>query len=212
MFDPPAQESILSVSQLTYRIKNVIERSIEEIWVEGEISNFVHHGSGHMYFSLKDRDAQIRCAMFKGKNRQLRFRPTNGALVRARGSISVWPPQGTYQLYVEEMQPSGIGALHQAFEELKARLHREGLFDARHKKPIPKFPRKVGVVTSPTGAAIRDIVNVISRRYPLTDLVLCPARVQGEGAAVEIARAIRTFDGMSGSEKPDVLIVGRGGG
>lgn len=209
---PSPSESVLTVTQLTYRIKNVIERNMNEVWVEGEISNFVHHGSGYMYFSLKDRDAQIRCAMFKGKNRSLRFRPSNGALVRARGTIGVWPPQGTYQLYVDQMLPSGVGALHQAFEELKIRLHREGLFDPRHKKPIPKFPRRIGVVTSPTGAAIRDIVNVISRRYPLTELVLCPARVQGDGAAFEISRAIRTFDTMTGPERPDVLIVGRGGG
>jgi len=209
---PGSPETVLTVSQLTFRIRNVLERNLEEVWVEGEISNFIHHGSGHMYFSLKDSDAQLRCAMFRNRNRSLRFRPANGNRVRARGTIGVWPPQGTYQLYVNDMQPSGIGALHQAFEALKARLQAEGLFDARHKRAIPRFPRRVGVVTSPTGAAIRDIVNVIRRRYPLTELVICPARVQGEGAAEEIVRAIRTFDSRSGPDRPDVLIVGRGGG
>ncbi|MBN1297694.1 exodeoxyribonuclease VII large subunit [bacterium] len=203
---------ILTVSQLTDRIKRVLEQSLGEVWVQGEISNFVHHGSGHMYFSLKDADAYLRCAMFRGKNRNLQFMPANGVQVRVRGMVGVWPPQGTYQLYVEEMVPAGLGALYQAFEELKGKLSREGLFDARHKRPIPGFPSRVGIVTSPTGAAIRDIVTVIGRRFPLVDLVLCPARVQGDAAAAEIVHAIRTFDRLPAHARPDVLIVGRGGG
>jgi len=204
--------SVLTVSQLTGTIKRLLETHLSEMWVEGEISNFKHHSSGHMYFSLKDSQAQIRCVMFRGKNSYLKFRPANGNKVRIRGTVGVWPPQGSYQFYVEEMLPSGIGALHQAFEQLKARLQREGLFDAQHKKEIPLFPRCVGVVTSATGAAIKDIVNVISRRYPLVNIVLCPARVQGEDAAREIAVAIKTFDRMNPDYRPDVLIVGRGGG
>lgn len=207
-----AELNVLSVSQLTHTIKNLLENGIPEVWVEGEISNFVHHRSGHMYFSVKDTDSQLRCVMFKGRNRYLNFRPANGAQVRVRGTVGVWPPQGAYQFYVEEMVPSGLGALHQAFEALKEKLKTEGLFDQIHKKPIPAYPRKIGVVTSPTGAAIRDIVNVISRRYPIVELVLCPARVQGQSASREIARAIATFQRLPRDERPDLLIVGRGGG
>jgi exodeoxyribonuclease VII large subunit len=201
-----------SVSELTSEISHVLEQGFQDVWVEGEISNFVHHRSGHMYFSLKDADSQLRCVMFKYANRNLRFQLENGAHVRAFGSLSVYRPQGSYQLIITRMDPSGIGALHQAFERLKRKLMEEGLFDEKWKKPIPKFPGKIGIVTSPSGAAISDIANVISRRYPLVDLFLCPARVQGQTASSEIVRAIRTFQSLPAGEKPDVLIVGRGGG
>ncbi len=203
---------ILSISQLTGIIKRVLENNFTRVWVEGEVSNFTHYASGHMYFSLKDSNAQIRCVMFSGTNRYLNFRPQNGMHVRVSGAISVYAPQGSYQLIVSEMMPVGVGELHQAFENLKKKLDREGLFESRWKKAIPRFPRRIGVVTSPDGAAICDIVNVISRRYPLVELVLCPARVQGVSAAAEIIRAIRTFQNMPRHQRPDVLIVGRGGG
>lgn len=203
---------VYSVSELTDEIKQLMEDEFQSIWVEGEISNFVHHQSGHMYFSLKDADSTLRCVMFRNTNRNLAFQPKNGVSVRVFGSLSVYAPQGSYQLIVAKMDSSGLGDLHQAFERLKQKLMKEGLFDAKWKKPIPAFPKRIGVVTSPTGAAISDIVNVISRRYPIVDLVLCPAAVQGSTASEEIVRAIRTFQSLPSDEKPDVLIVGRGGG
>ncbi|MBN1880154.1 exodeoxyribonuclease VII large subunit [bacterium] len=206
------ENDTLTVTELTGRIKRILEKNIGRIWVHGEISNFTHYASGHMYFSLKDASAQIRCVMFSGANRHLHFRPENGAHVRASGTISVYAPQGSYQLIVSEMHPTGMGELHQAFENLKLKLQTEGLFDARWKKPLPKFPKRIGVVTSPDGAAICDIMNVIQRRFPLVELVLCPARVQGLTAASEIIRAIHTFQQLPFGERPDVLIVGRGGG
>lgn len=209
---PTHTQKTYRVSELTAEISRVLEQDFQSIWVEGEISNFVHHPSGHMYLSLKDADSQLRCVMFKNANRNLRFQPENGTHVRAFGSLSVYRPHGSYQLIITRMDPSGIGALHQAFERLKRKLMEEGLFDEKWKKPIPRFPGKIGIVTSPSGAAISDIVNVISRRYPLVELVLCPARVQGNTASGEIVRAIRTFQSMPSGEKPDVLIIGRGGG
>ena len=205
-------ERVFSVSELTGIIRRILETHISQVWVEGEVSNFTHYASGHMYFSLKDTSAQIRCVMFSGANRRLGFRPENGMRVRASGTISVYAPQGSYQLVVMEMTPAGIGELHRAFENLKLKLQKEGLFDARWKKPIPVFPSRIGIVTSPDGAAICDIVKVIQKRYPIVDLILCPTRVQGASAAAEIIRSIRTFQSLPTDKKPDVLIVGRGGG
>ncbi len=205
-------QKIYSVSALTTEIKQLLEDRFQSIWVEGEISNFVHHRSGHMYFSLKDANSTLRCVMFRSANQNVKFQPENGLSVRVYGSLSVYPPQGSYQLNVSKMDSSGLGDLHLAFERLKQKLMKEGLFDTKWKKPIPDFPKRIGVVTSPTGAAISDIVNVISRRYPIVDLVLCPAAVQGNTASREIVRAIRTFQALPSQEKPDVLIVGRGGG
>ncbi|MBN2288396.1 MAG: exodeoxyribonuclease VII large subunit, partial [Candidatus Glassbacteria bacterium] len=200
---------IYKVGELTRLVKDLVEESFPPLWVEGEVSNFVHHGSGHMYFSLKDEEAVLRAVFFRQYNSRLLFRPENGMQVLARGTLTVYERNGQYQLMVSEMRPSGTGALQLAFEQLKARLEAEGLFADERKRPLPVFPRVVGVVTSPTGAAVRDIISVISRRCPPARIVIYPVRVQGEGAAAEIAGAIRAFGRWGGA---DVLIVGRGGG
>ncbi|NOZ56254.1 MAG: exodeoxyribonuclease VII large subunit, partial [Calditrichaeota bacterium] len=168
-----------------------------------------HHQSGHMYFVLKDENAQIRCVMWRGRNRSLRFLPADGMKVLVFGSVVVYEPRGEYQVNVEQIVPAGLGELQLAFEQLKRRLREEGLFDSRYKKPIPRYPERIGIVTSETGAAIRDLVSVIWRRYPPVELILYPVRVQGEGAAEEIAAAIDAFNEYG---EVDVLIVGRGGG
>ncbi len=201
----------LTVSELNARMKMIVDSvpAFSNIWIKGEISNFKLHFSGHIYMTLKDDGGVLRAVMFKGSAQKLPFVPENGMKVLARGRISVYERDGGYQLYVEEMQPDGIGALHMAFEQLKKRLEAEGLFDAKHKKPIPKFPETVGVVTAATGAAVRDIINVISRRYPKVKILLYPALVQGEGAAEDVARGIAYFNEHKCA---DVLIVGRGGG
>ncbi len=202
-------EPIYSVSEVTARIKAVLETSLPVFWVEGEISNFVHHTSGHMYFSLKDEKSQLPCVMFKTANRGLVFTPESGMKVAAWGRVKVYEPSGRYQLYVEAMKPAGIGALAAAFEELKRRLAAEGLFDPAHKKPIPRFPDTVAVVTSATGAAVRDIIRVIGERFPGTRVVIVAAAVQGREAVSEIVRAIEFIDEWG---EADVAIVGRGGG
>ncbi len=198
-----------SVSQLTRDIKSVLEQSFPRLWVEGEISNYKRHSSGHIYFTLKDESAQISCAMWKFRAAQLAFLPQDGIKVLVEGDVQVYERSGNYQLIIQQIQPAGVGALQMAFEQLKRRLLAEGLFDDAHKKTLPFFPGSVGLITSPTGAAIRDIVSVIRRRSPATKIVLLPVRVQGTGAAEEIAAAIRTFNKY---KNVDVLIVGRGGG
>ena len=198
-----------SVTQLTKEIKKVLETSFPRLWVEGEISNLKRHSSGHIYFTLKDAGAQISCAMWKFRAAQLRFAPTDGIKVLVEGDLQVYERGGNYQLIVQQIQPAGMGALQLAFEQLKKRLHAEGLFEEQHKKALPAFPDSIGVITSPTGAAIRDIISVLRRRSPATKIILYPVRVQGEGAAQEIAEAIRDFNTY---QKVDVLIVGRGGG
>lgn len=202
-------EKILTVSELTREIKLLLESSFPLIWVEGEISNFVRHSSGHMYFTLKDENAQIRAVMWRGMNERLKFRPEDGMKVLCQAELTVYEKSGNYQLKVLRMMPAGVGDLQIAFEQLKQKLAAEGLFDQKFKKAIPPFPHAVGVVTSPTGAAIRDIISVISRRAPYVQIILYPVRVQGDGAAEEIARAIREFNRL---KNVDVLIVGRGGG
>jgi exodeoxyribonuclease VII large subunit len=203
------ENSVYSVSELTNEIKLILETSIPSVWVEGEISNFTHHQSGHIYFSLKDEKAQIAAVMWRNRNQMLFFAPQNGMKVRALGNVRVYEKRGNYQLDVIQMLPVGIGELQLAFERLKTKLHDEGLFDPEHKKPLPEFPSRIGIVTSPTGAAIRDIVDISTRRFPAAQLVLRPAKVQGEGAAQDIAAAI---DEMNEYGEVDVLIVGRGGG
>jgi exodeoxyribonuclease VII large subunit len=200
---------VYSVKELTRRIRDLLESNFAAIWVEGEISGFKLHHSGHIYFSLKDSEAVIRAAFFSRFNRQTQFELKDGLQVLAFGRISVYEPRGDYQLLVERIEPKGLGALQLAFQQLKEKLSREGLFDPVHKKPIPRFPKTVGVVTSPTGAAIRDILHVVNRRFRGTSVLLNPVRVQGEGAAEEIAQAI---DEMNRLNDIDVLIVGRGGG
>jgi len=208
------------VAELTGKIRNALEARFASVWVEGEISNFKSHSSGHWYFSLKDAEAQIRAKCFRSTNTRIRFRPHDGLHVRARGRLTVYAPRGEYELVVDSLDPVGAGALRIAFEQLRDRLKAEGLFAPELKRPLPIFPRRVGVVTSPTGAAIRDILNVISRRTRTVHVLFSPARVQGEGAGSDIARAIRVinqYHKRSLSEgryddAVDVLIVGRGGG
>ncbi len=207
--EPQPERKILTVTQVTRQIKLLLEGSIPTLWLEGEISNFKRHSSGHMYFVLKDENSQIPCVMWRGRNNGLFFTPQDGMKVQARGNVSVYEKRGYYQFEVLQMQPAGIGELQMAFEQLKRKLKAEGLFDEKHKKAIPRFPEKIGIVTSPTGAAIRDLVSVIHRRFPSVQLILNPVRVQGEEAAEEIARAIDEFNEYG---EVDVLIVGRGGG
>jgi exodeoxyribonuclease VII large subunit len=199
----------LTVSELTDRIQGVLETEFFDVWVEGEISNLKRADSGHIYFSLKDEKAHLAATVWKSDARRLRFRPENGMHVLARGSIRVYPPRGTYQVAVQLLEPLGKGSLAQAFEELKKKLEEEGLFAAERKRPLPMLPRRIGVVTSPTGAVIRDILRVLSRRYANLEVLLYPARVQGEGAAAEIAQGLRVLNGLGGL---DVVILARGGG
>src|SRR5207302_169049 len=210
----------LSVSELTVKIRDTLEKSFATVWVEGEISNFRQHTSGHWYFTLKDEFAQLRAACYRSSNQRIRFRLEDGLQVRARGRLSVYEQKGEYQLVVETLEPVGAGALQLAFEQTKVRLQAEGLFASEIKRPIPFFPRRIGVVTSPSGAAIRDIINVISRRTRTVHLLLAPARVQGEGASHEVVRAIRFLNEYHARAlregRPDggidVILVGRGGG
>src|SRR5438874_6685082 len=189
LFDETERQPV-TVSELTASIRGALEKRFASIWVEGEISNFSAPNSGHWYCTLKDEFAQLRSACYRSSNQRIRFRPENGLQVRARGRLSVYEAKGEYQLIVEQLEPVGAGALQLAFEQTKARLQAEGLFAAELKRAIPFFPRRIGVVTSPSGAALRDIINVISRRTRTVHMLIAPARVQGEGAAHEIARAI----------------------
>jgi len=200
---------IFTVSSLTREIKELLEMSFPKIWVEGEISNLKLHSSGHLYFTLKDESAQISCAMWRFQVNNLLFRPQDGMQILIEGELQIYEKAGRYQLIVTQMQPAGVGALQLAFEQLKKKLHSEGLFDEQYKKPVPAYPEKIGVVTSPTGAAIRDIISVAKRRYPGIHIIVNPVKVQGDGAAEEIAQAIQDFNIYA---KVDVLIVGRGGG
>jgi len=204
----------MTVTRLTRKIRSLVENNFSDVWVEGEISTFKDHSSGHFYFTLKDENSQIHAAMFRNANRRLKFKPENGMLVTVTGSVQIYEPQGKYQIICETMEPSGIGALQIAFEQLKKKLSEEGLFDESKKKTIPIFPKTIGVVTSESGAAIRDIINVLFRRFPNCRLVLNPAPVQGEGAAEKIAAAIDECNEAknTGAVDFDVLIVGRGGG
>lgn len=213
MYSPQIQKPrVLSVSQINFYIKSIIENdgSLQFVLVTGEISNLtVHQRSGHIYLSLKDSNSVISAVMFAGNARRLRFRLENGMKVICRGRISVYEPSGRYQLYIEDMQPDGVGALALAFEQLKSDLEKKGLFDPAHKKPLPKFPKTIGVITSPTGAAVQDITNIIRRRFPSADIVLAPVLVQGESAPEQLVRAVNKF---SASKIADVIIIGRGGG
>ncbi|MBP3447873.1 MAG: exodeoxyribonuclease VII large subunit [Clostridia bacterium] len=200
---------VLTITELNLYIKGIIEtdKLLSNVTVKGEISNFKHHSSGHMYLSLKDDGGVIRAVMFRYSAQKLRFRPENGMQVVVSGKVSVYERDGQYQIYIEEMMPDGVGALYVAYEQLKAQLEQEGLFSPQYKKPIPKYPETIGIVTSPTGAAIRDILNILKRRFPYTKVYLYPALVQGEGAAESIVKGLRFFDG-----RVDTVITGRGGG
>jgi len=199
----------ISVSQLTTQIKNILECEFESIWVSGEISNFKNHYSGHMYFTLKDDSAEIKAVMFKGFNQYLRFKPEDGMQVLASGRISVYEQRGQYQIILKQLEPSGIGTLYLAFEALKKQLSEEGLFAIERKKELPKYPSSIGVVTSKSSAAVQDIFQILERRAPFVDIVLRPTKVQGDGAAADIAQAIIDFNDYN---KVDVILVGRGGG
>ena len=206
------QPLLLTVSQLNRYLKSKFEEdsNLTSVFLTGELSNFTHHyKSGHLYFSIKDTTATIKAVMFSTQSARLRFLPQDGMKVIARGRVSIYEATGQYQLYVEDLQPDGVGALNLAYEQLKAKLEKEGLFAAERKQPIPAYPQRIGVVTSSTGAAVQDILNILSRRYPVAEVILAPVLVQGEGAAQEIADAIERFNAL---DCVDVLIVGRGGG
>ena len=203
---------VLSVSQINFFIKSLIEGDgrMRDIYARGEISNFTdHYRSGHLYFSLKDEKSVLKAVMFSSAARRLRFCPKEGMRVIVRGRVAVYEPGGQYQFYVEEMQPDGVGALSLAFEQLKEKLAAEGLFAEEHKRPIPPFPARIGVITSPTGAAVQDIRNILSRRWPAAEIVFCPVLVQGEDAAAQLTAAVKL---MNAQKAADVIIIGRGGG
>ncbi|RBW70609.1 exodeoxyribonuclease VII large subunit [Bacillus taeanensis] len=205
------QDRYLTITGLTRYIKRKFEldEQLVDVWLRGEISNFKQHSRGHMYLTLKDENSRIQSVMFAGHNRSLGFTPENGMKVLVRGEVSVYEPYGQYQLYIKEMQPDGIGNLYLAFEELKKRLEEEGLFLNEYKKPLPRYAQEIGVITSPTGAAIRDIFTTIKRRFPIARITLYPALVQGEAAADSIVQAVNRANKFN---QCDVLIVGRGGG
>jgi exodeoxyribonuclease VII large subunit len=202
-------DKVYGVAELTLLVKGLLEEYFGSVWVEGEISNYKHHSSGHRYFSLKDESASLRCVMWRTTARRLRFEPADGQRVRAFGSMTVYPPQGSYQLVVSQLVDAGIGPLEIAFQKLKEKLLKEGLFDVERKRPLPVYPATVGVVTSPTGAAVVDITETIAQRFPGMTIILTPVRVQGEGAAEQIVAAIGA---LNRRDDIDVLIVGRGGG
>ena len=203
---------VLSVSQLNRYIKMNFDadENLANIFISGEISNFTnHYRTGHLYFTLKDDSAAVRAVMFNSSAKRLKFMPEDGMKVIARGRVSVYEASGQYQLYVDDMQPDGVGALNLAYEQLKEKLQKEGLFSELHKKPLPPYPEKVGVITSPTGAAVRDIINVLGRRFPYAEIVFCPVLVQGEGAHLQLTNAVNLFNSERAA---DVIIIGRGGG
>jgi len=209
LFDLMPARHVWKVSELTERIRDLLETPLRDVWVEGEVSNLHTAQSGHIYFTLKDARSQIRCVCFRDNASRLKFRPEDGLQITVRGSISVYEARGDYQIYVANVEPVGLGALQLAFEQLKKKLGDAGLFEESRKKPLPVLPRRIGVVTSPAGAAIRDILRVLKRRFPNVRVMLYPVKVQGEGAAGEIVQALRYFNRI---KAVDVLIVARGGG
>lgn len=204
-----AVKDVYPVSRLVREVRRMLDGSFPLLWVEGEISNLAMPASGHIYFTLKDSAAQVRCAMFRGRNQQLRFTPENGMQVLLRVKVTLYEGRGEFQLVVEHMEEAGSGALQRAYEALKARLGQEGLFDTAHKKPLPSLPQTIGIVSSPDGAAVHDILHVLKRRFPAIKVILYPVAVQGETAPRQIANAIQTADQR---QECDLLIVGRGGG
>ena len=205
----PGIAPVVTVSELNRRVRVLLENQFEILWVSGELSNVKRAGSGHWYFCLKDPGAQIECAMFRTRAQFLDFRPEDGLRVEVRARVTLYEPRGNYQLVVEEIRKAGLGALYEAFEKLKAKLEAEGLFEAARKRPIPRFPRRIGIVTSPAAAALRDVLTTLGRRAPMVPVVLYPAPVQGEGAGAQLARAIQAANARG---ECDVLILCRGGG
>jgi exodeoxyribonuclease VII large subunit len=208
-FNLQPERRIYTVSDLTARIRELLAKNFTDVTVQGEISNCRAATSGHYYFTLKDERAQVKCVLFKQQQRGMKFFPEDGLKVTVRGSVSVYEPRGEYQIYVESLEPAGRGALQLAFEQLKKRLEAEGLFDSSRKKPLPLLPSRIGLVTSPSGAAVRDVVRILKRRFPNVHLTLYPVRVQGEGAAAEIVAAL---DHFSKKRLVDVVLLVRGGG
>ncbi len=206
---PSEIRDIYSVTRLVREVRDAIEHSFPALWIQGEISNLAQPASGHMYFSLKDKSSQVRCAMFKNRNRHLKFQPENGTAVLVKAKVSLYESRGEFQLIVESLEPEGVGALQLAFEQLKQKLMEEGLFAEARKKPIPEYPVSIGIITSKTGAAVRDIIHVLSRRYPLATIIIYPVSVQGTGSAEMISEAILSANKRN---ECDVLILARGGG
>lgn len=203
---------VLSVSQLNRYVKSRMDadENLYNVFLVGEISNFTdHYKTGHFYFSLKDEDAQIKAVMFRQNAIKVKFHPENGMRVIIRGRVSLYEAAGSYQVFVDDMQPDGVGALNLAFEQLKERLEKEGLFDTAYKKPLPRFPKHIGVITSETGAAVQDILNILERRFPYAEVILAPVLVQGEGAPAQLVHALQEFNEL---KNVDVIILGRGGG
>lgn len=207
---PIAEQPAMSVAELTAQIKGLVEESFPSVWVTGEVSNFARPASGHCYFTLKDQHAQIRAVIWKGSAARMRFDLTDGLEIVCHGRLDLYAPRGSYQIVIDQAQPKGVGSLELALRQLKEKLAAEGLFDADRKRPLPSFPRRVGFVTSPTGAAIRDFLEVARRRWSGSQIMVIPTRVQGEGAAEEIAAAVRLANQITPAL--DVLVVGRGGG
>src|SRR6516162_6756852 len=216
LFPEEQIRKVLTVSQLTWQIKRLLEGQVGQVWVTGEITNLKLQNSGHIYFTLKDAGAQVSCVLFRGELQAERSLIQDGRKVLVCGEVTVYEPRGQYQLRVTKVEMQGVGALQVAFEKLKQKLTAEGLFARERKRPLPKYPHRIGLVTSPTGAAIRDVLHVVERRNPSLELVLAPCRVQGEGAGMEVAAAIRLLNEFHGSGKPgsglDLILVTRGGG
>jgi len=202
-------KTVFTVSEITRDVRLLLEENFGTVWVEGEVSNFIRHTSGHMYFSIRDKESLLSCVLFRSAGERIKFEIKDGMQILCFGRISVYDKRGQYQLYVKKMEPKGVGALQIAFEQLKEKLKKEGLFEESRKRPIPFLPQRVGVITSPTGAAIRDILNVAKRRFSNIEIILNPASVQGEAAKGEIVEALEMFNNL---ENVDVIILGRGGG
>ncbi len=211
---PPDPATVISVSDLTGQIKDSLESEFGNVWVAGEISNFTRAASGHIYLTLKDANAQIKCAFFRGMNLRLRFEPKNGLEVLTRGRVSLYPAKGDCQFYIEEMQPKGLGAAELALRQLKEKLLAKGYFDPNRKRPLPRFPRRVALVASPTGAAIRDMLELLAQRWPATEVIVRPSRVQGDGAALDLASSVAMLNRLhrEGLLPLDAIVLGRGGG
>ena len=205
----PPERRVYSVARLNNEVRILLEQGLPVVWVEGELSNLSQPSSGHWYFSLKDREAQIRCAMFRQRNAQIGFIPKAGSAVLARGRVSLYEPRGDYQLIVDHLEEAGVGALQREYEKLKTRLAAEGLFATDRKRPLPAFPRRIALVTSPSGAAVRDVLNILGRRYPTAGVLIYPTPVQGAAAAPGIVAALRA---VSAQRLCDVIILTRGGG
>jgi exodeoxyribonuclease VII large subunit len=211
---PTTDRDVLTVSGLTAQLRGLVEGRFPSVWVAGEVSNYTKASSGHMYFTLKDNQAQLRAVLFRGVNFRMKFEPKNGMDVIARGRVTVYEPRGDYQIQIEELQPKGVGAAELALRQLKEKLLARGYFDSKRKRPLPRFPKRVGLVASATGAAVRDMIELFAQRWPLAEVVVRPSRVQGDGAAEEVAVAVGLFNRLhkSGRLPLDAIIIGRGGG